>query len=265
MQTIKQQILEIVANSDPNGCWASPGRRCKRGYGWVHHRPTHKVMYEEFVRPLTRDEILRHICGDKGCFNPAHLSVVKGFGGERKIKPQRMRQVKQPRFESEVAYIPLTSGHEAIIDAKAWPLLSDRNWWARVKDNGRAYACAETTKEERDRGFPKRVHMHRLLIEVPEGMEVDHINRNPLDNRCENLRVCTRNENQQNRAAFKRNPLGMKGVRAYGWGFKAIVRSYGKTYDLGVFSTPDEAADAYDVKARELHGKFFRPSRSATD
>lgn len=45
----------------------------------------------------------------------------------------------------------------------------------------------------------KRIGIHQLLIDCPEDMEIDHINRNPLDNRKENLRICTHQQNTWNR------------------------------------------------------------------
>ena len=54
--------------------------------------------------------------------------------------------------------------------------------------------------------------MHRLILNAPEGKQVDHINSDRLDNRKENLRICNRSENQWNRSKQKNGTSGFKGV-----------------------------------------------------
>jgi hypothetical protein len=91
-------------------------------------------------------------------------------------------------------------------------------------------------------------------------MQVDHINGNGLDNRKENLRICSHSENQWNRTKYKNNKSGYKGVFFHSktghW--EAGIRINGKREYLGVFNTPQEASLAYSRKAIELHGEFAR-------
>ena len=54
--------------------------------------------------------------------------------------------------------------------------------------------------------------MHRLITEAPKGADVDHINHNGLDNRLENLRVCTHKENMQNQAFRRTNTTGYSNI-----------------------------------------------------
>ena len=87
---------------------------------------------------------------------------------------------------------------------------------------------------------------------------VDHINGNRIDNRIENLRWCTKSEN--NRFSKKRpNTLfEYKGV-AHGNGrgkFSAKITYNYKSFHIGTFKTAIEAAKAYNEKAKELFGKF---------
>jgi hypothetical protein len=100
--------------------------------------------------------------------------------------------------------------------------------------------------------------MHRLIMNTPKGMVTDHINGNPLDNRKENLRICTAAENKQNRAAGKNNTSGFKGVsrhkRTNSW--HARIGHNKKPIHIGCFEDKEEAARAYDRKAIELHGEF---------
>ena len=89
-------------------------------------------------------------------------------------------------------------------------------------------------------------------------MHVDHINGNPLDNRKSNLRICTNAENQRNRGVNKNNTSGYKGVC---WAkqnkkWKARIKHNGKLIHLGYYKDKEEAARAYDKKAKELHGEY---------
>ncbi len=94
---------------------------------------------------------------------------------------------------------------------------------------------------------------------IPDGMVVDHINRDSLDDRIENLRICTVAQNQKNRKATKAKKSGLpKGVRLDKRSnrFQAVIRFERKAYCLGMFGTAEEAKAAYDKKAVELFGEF---------
>lgn len=125
--------------------------------------------------------------------------------------------------------------------------------------------------------------IHRLVMGNPKGMCVDHINGDTLDNRKENLRVCTRSQNSQNQKIKSHSQSGYKGVyevkkpnrckyvskktgkvtyyesmpkkrfRAYlgGGQGKSLVR-------LGDYATAEEAAEVRDKKALEIHGEYAR-------
>jgi hypothetical protein len=85
---------------------------------------------------------------------------------------------------------------------------------------------------------------------------IDHINRDPSDNRWSNLRAVTAQLNVHNQAA--RNSTGLKGVLAYngkrGTTYRASVSIDGRCTSLGTYRTPEEAARVYDVAARLLYG-----------
>mgnify|MGYP004571031835 CR=1 FL=1 len=101
--------------------------------------------------------------------------------------------------------------------------------------------------------------LHRYVLNVSDGY-IDHINNVRVDNRKENLRICTCQENARNRGPQKNNQTGYKGVsfdksRSK---YEAKIKSGDKHYHLGRFGTAEEAAHAYDRKAIELHGKFAK-------
>lgn len=84
--------------------------------------------------------------------------------------------------------------------------------------------------------------------------EIDHINRDRYDNRIANLREVTRSANMQN-TVRKPNASGFRGV---GWhkhqkAWRARISVNGKTKNLGYFSTPEEAAEAYLKASITLH------------
>ena len=56
------------------------------------------------------------------------------------------------------------------------------------------------------------ISVHRYILNCPKGLQVDHINRNTLDNRKCNLRICTPIQNSQNKGNYRNNKSGIKGV-----------------------------------------------------
>lgn len=108
------------------------------------------------------------------------------------------------------------------------------------------------------------IRLHRLIMGAPDGLVVDHINGDSLDNRRVNLRVCTHAENMRNRKIHKNNRSGFKGVYfdpgcpKRPW--RAEIKVAKQRKRLGFYSTPEEAHRAYVLAAKELHGEFARAS-----
>lgn len=111
----------------------------------------------------------------------------------------------------------------------------------------------------------KLYYAHRLAwlymtSEMPK-KEIDHQNRNGLDNRFCNLRIATSSNNKANRASRSSNPY--KGITKRGKKWIAQIHKKGTPYQcLGVFSTPEEAAVAYDAAAVVVHGEFAATNKS---
>jgi len=100
--------------------------------------------------------------------------------------------------------------------------------------------------------------MHREIMNVSEQQEIDHINRNGFDNRQNNLRLCNRMQNMQNRHKKALCTSSYKGVyyekNTMKWRVQIIVNK--KRYRLGRYKNELQAARIYDQKARELCGEY---------
>lgn len=102
-----------------------------------------------------------------------------------------------------------------------------------------------------------QILMHRILANAKEGEIVDHINRNKLDNRHANLRICSRQQNVMNREKSLSGENPFKGVcRLKDGSWQAQIHFKHRSIYLGKFADVCDAAKAYDSAARELFGEF---------
>lgn len=168
----------------------------------------------------------------------------RNFRRQRKIKRP---SVKQPDDE-KIRFIPLTKGQVAIVDKEDYEWLSQYKWHA-VNNGEKFYAYRCRNK--------RSLSMHRAIMNEPKGMLVDHKDGNGLNNRRNNLRVCTTSQNHQNR----RRTFGSSRYKGVHWNKKgkkwaAAITDKGKYKFLGHFDDEAEAAKAYDRKAKELFGEF---------
>ena len=161
------------------------------------------------------------------------------------------------RIDGDFAYVPLTRGYEAIIDASDVPLVIGKNWHALVvKDT--AYACRNVLLET----GPKTFLMHRVIMNEPAGLLVDHADGNGLNNTRANLRPATYSQNLQNQGLPRHNTSGFKGVyfdrQKNKW--RADIYKDKKRRCLGRYKTPEEAHAAYCRASEQLYGEFSRTS-----
>jgi hypothetical protein len=106
----------------------------------------------------------------------------------------------------------------------------------------------------------KKTLLHRLLLGLVtgNGKVVDHQDGNPLNNRRDNLRLCTQQQNVRNSRKKSKNKSGFKGVIRYHNKWLAQIHSDGCRMMLGQYDSIIEAAKAYDRAASELHKEFSK-------
>jgi hypothetical protein len=151
--------------------------------------------------------------------------------------------------------IPLTRGQFAIIDAEDADRLVQYKW--SVSTVG--YALRFRRKS--DVPGSTTVWLHReILPDVPDELEVDHINGNKLDCRRANLRPATRSENNMNKTVAHPSKSGYRGVAWHNpsRSWFARVTKQRKPVFAEFFPTAEEAARAYDKAARIHFGDFAR-------
>lgn len=132
-----------------------------------------------------------------------------------------------------MAGLQLTKKTEALIDDADVAAVNQFKW---LLSHGYA------RRFFRENGILKSVYLHNFLMSPPKGLEVDHVNRNKLDNRRENLRLVTHAQNCRNK-----RPSQHRGVypsyRALGrWTAETYVK--GKKIHLGTFAKPELAMEA---------------------
>ena len=175
------------------------------------------------------------------------------------MSPKR-QTLNQIRTEGETAFIllPRRDGQiiEAIVDAAdIQRIIAIGLRWTASWSTGRVF---RVLSHRTVNGKKKRIVLARILTDAPSGLDVDHINRNPLDNRMSNLRIVTKFGNMQNHPQ-NRNKNGFKGV-LYGPNrrgkrkYQGRVWVDGKVHSLGLFATASEAGAAVEAAIAERRG-----------
>ncbi len=142
-------------------------------------------------------------------------------------------------------------GQYALVDDGDEPLISQYKWYT-----GGRYAFSPIKVD----GKRTTLSMHRVVLNPPADMEVDHIDGNGLNNQRANLRLASRTENMHNTSPIKGKSSQYKGVyfskKRNTW--NAYITVNGEYLYLGIFSTEYAAAQAYNEAAILHFGEFAR-------
>lgn len=142
--------------------------------------------------------------------------------------------------------IPLTQGYTAQVDDEDYEYLSQFTWCI-----GQGYAVRHSSAKL------SCARMHRVILGAPKNMQVDHIDRNPLNNQRSNLRLCTASQNSCNaKSGRQKQSSNYRGVSVHKGKFRAQVTINRKVTHVGVFDCEEDAARAYDVVAKKHYGEF---------
>lgn len=149
--------------------------------------------------------------------------------------------------------IKLTRGYVALVDDEDYDWLMEYPWHIHIdkKSNKRTYGLYAIS----GRGSKR---MHRLIMNTPAGMDVDHIDHNPLNNQKYNLRNCLRWQNRMNTSPWGSSKyLGVNIYEKDGHDYiRAKITVRGKCIFLGQYKTEEEAAHVYDKAAKQYFGEF---------
>jgi len=148
--------------------------------------------------------------------------------------------------------LELSQGLVALVDDEDFEALDQFQWYAQQHRNT-YYARRNITRED---GSRTTLAIHRVIMQATVGQQIDHIDGNGLNCQKYNMRFATTHQNNMN-AVMPVGISGFRGVRLETSGRWRVQVSFKKQrFSNGTFDTPEEAARAYDVLAKELHGEF---------
>jgi len=205
-------------------------------------------------KPIVNNKV-NHTCKECGKEFEVLLSNIKK--GKGKYCSENCRHPKREIIVKEDhALIPLTQNKFAVIDLEDIPLAKKYIWWVQRKKDT-YYACGRPINNKNE-----RVKLHRIILGLKkdDGILVDHRDRNGLNCKRNNIRLCNNSQNMQNSI-----PLDGCSSKYKGASYRKDIKRYvsliclnGKLMHLGCFKDEIEAAKAYDKKALELFGEFAR-------
>jgi hypothetical protein len=157
--------------------------------------------------------------------------------------------------------IYLTQGKVAFVDEKYVIKLINRSWQAHKSPDKKTWYARRTDRID---GVKVTIQMHQLIADwmgliVPFGYVLDHIDRDGLNNREENIRVVTYSQscaNQTRRYNTKNKYIGVDYIEIYHC--KVRIQHDGIQENIDVYDTEENAARVRDILARKYHGEAAR-------
>lgn len=151
--------------------------------------------------------------------------------------------------------IPLTQGKVALVDDADFDWLNQWKWFVHITKHNfyaRRYSGG-------GRKATKKQYMHRLILNPMANEEVDHKDKNGLNNQRNNLRKSTHSQNNSNKSKTCNKTtskyISVSWFKPYKM-WRAYVANNKKVYHVGYFDNEIEAAKARDIKTKQLHGEF---------
>lgn len=149
----------------------------------------------------------------------------------------------------------------ALVDDEDYERVKDLGWYP-LRGDDRLYVVRNPKKSKPNLKRPIQERLHRFILGIKDSnIFIDHKNGDCLDNRKENLRIASRQENGRNRLINKNNKTGFRGVSLHVKTGKywARINIGSGSKSLGLFFTAKEASEAYENAAKEAFGDFYRP------
>ena len=169
-------------------------------------------------------------------------------------------KVREIVIKEELAHIMLTKGHTCILNVEDLSLVSEFNWRSEIalKPNGEIRTVYAVRKPRVSETYTCTVRMHRIILNCPDNLQVDHVNGNGLDNRRENLRIVTESQNTQNQRIKSSNKSGHKGVfwHKHRNKWMAQIGIEGRQIYLGSFINIEDAVFEYERASEKLHKEY---------
>ena len=146
-------------------------------------------------------------------------------------------------------------GIDVLVDDDDVERVLAHGWCPHRSAQSGVYFCASITAISN-----KPVSLHRFIMKLSpkDNKVVDHINGDTLDNRKENLRICTTKGNNRNSSTPRNNTSGYKGVTKRGKLYMAYIKVNYKQIRLNSWSTIEDAARMYDIAALYYFGEFAK-------
>lgn len=201
-------------------------------------------------------DTMKHKCKCEWCSKEAvhcgwcnqHYQQVKTYG-----HPVHTRNDKHIYYiKDDGAYIPLYNEQhevyaEIIIDVEDIERVCNYKWHSKTNDFNHVYGKVDG----------KMTMLHRFLLGVNDSnIIVDHVNRNPLDNRKCNLRITDSKGNARNQTKPKSNTTGYKNISMRNGKYRVTITKDYKRHELGMYNTLEEAIKVRDEWLIKLHGEF---------